>query len=174
MKTETQFPPAPPAYLNGGTIAQPKKRRHWLLALAGVALVVGLAVLGLLTNVDQYSTGTQAPVETETTVQEAAIQASPLVTEAASEFQLAYTAVQAGDAGAMVDHTNAAADLYEEVGSIFDGVDNTIAGYFHSAADHLYRSTSYVSDGDYSSAIVEIRAAGRALESATTYMNGLT
>jgi hypothetical protein len=82
--------------------------------------------------------GTQSlqPAEAtgDLTFAKARAKAVPLILEAEDELdKITTTSAPGSDLG----HVSRAADLVEQAADVFDGVDDEIAGYLHSAADHL-------------------------------------
>lgn len=160
MQTQV-LPPRP------DVLEAPKRRRIWPWVLA---VVVALGIGGAVSQTDQAPTRvsptTAAP---ERTFEQAAAESVPLSNEAADELSAAAASSTAAE---MLPHIQKAGDLTEQAAVLFDGIDDVLAGYLHSASDHYYASASALESGDFTTAADEMDAATRDLDAATALISG--
>lgn len=144
MQTTTDLPARPDTYYSAPPVAPaPRQQRRWPLAVGGaVAMFIALGILGSVMGVNDAPVTTPItvapadPVETGSglTYQEAATQAVPILGQVEDELG---AITQTSAISADIRHLENTANLLDEAGALFEGLDETQVLYLTSAADHM-------------------------------------
>src|SRR5262245_9208857 len=157
---QTQLPPRP-------DVVVPKpKRAVWKIAASIVGGLIVLGAIGFLVDGTKTET-TASPTESVMTREEAATAATPLANEVTSILE---TVAQGGMADSIANDPsklNHVAELMDQIAAIWTGVDDEIAGYMSSGADHYRDAADAIASGDFLTATDEIDAATDDVDAAT-------
>ena len=147
----------------------PPKQRHWGRTILGVVLVI------IAFDVAKDLADGVGDVSTNGDRNAAAAKAAPLMTDVTDELNAAQTAVNRGDIVVTAAHLNNAGDLMDEAAGYFDGgVDTTLYGYMHSAAEHFHNAADDALLQHFTAAAAEMDAATTALNEAEAYVRSQT